>query len=154
MGNVHGLSSTPCCSIMKGGVLDNIPFSYFYAIPRLISFPSSLNNEAITYPNFTKKSIASADLIQKIAEHSGGLLNDGRTPLHSSRRQPFLPFFLVIQMDPCDVVTHMASKLFFESIPEFPALFIDLYNGLLILGIGSSCFHPNRHDRTSECPTK
>jgi hypothetical protein len=98
--------------------------------------------------------LSSVDLIQEIAEYSGGSLNDGRTLLHTSRSQPFLPIFLVIQMEPCDVVADMASKLFFELIPEFSALSIDLCHRLLIFGIGSSYFHPNSHDRTGECPTK
>src|SRR3972149_6791255 len=46
-----------------------------------------------------KVSISSADLIEEITEHSGGFLNDGRTLFHASGSQPFLPFFLVIQME-------------------------------------------------------
>jgi len=101
-----------------------------------------------------KKSIASADFIQEIAEHSGGFFNDGCTLFHSPRSQPFLPFFLLIQMESCDVVTDIGSKLLFELAPEFPAFFVDLCHGFLILGIGSPYFHPNRHDRTGEGPTK
>jgi len=56
MGIVHGLSSIQFCQIIDVEVLGNIPFSYLYAISRPISFPSTLNNDGITYPNFTKKS--------------------------------------------------------------------------------------------------
>jgi len=96
MGIAHGLSSVQYRWIMNVEVPGNIPFLYLYAISRLISFPSYPNNDGITYPNFTKKSIASLDLIEEIAEHFGGFLNNGRTPLYASLTQPFLPFFLVV----------------------------------------------------------
>jgi hypothetical protein len=63
MGIAHGLSPTQFCRFINGEVRGNIRFLHFYAISRLISFPSTLNNDGITYPNFTKKSISSFDFI-------------------------------------------------------------------------------------------
>ena len=111
-------------------------------------------DDGITYPNLAKKSISSLDFVEEIAEHSGRLLNDGLTLLHASRDQPFLPLFLVVQMEPDDVVTDITPKLLVEAVPEFPAFSIDLSDGLLVFGIGSSHFHPNSHDRTGKGSAK